>query len=424
MLLLNFYIFIFLLSFTFTSAAFIPNGRYFHSSALIDKKLYFSGGMKSYGITNEFFYLNVSKPFTTTDNVSIPWIDLTYSGGPLKGAATACIGGKNNDMIFIFGIGSNSQSFVNQFDTSKQQWINITSVGNVPTDRQDISCANFDNGLIAIFSGFGLNITNNLWIFNTLTLTWSLSNATNAPSSVNGYCAVTLPDGNILYIGGNMPMNNLPLYNTKSDTWTTSISGQTPSARRFFSAVLCYLTISVNVLSIKFLNKCFKYKSFFDSSFKLKASDGRIIIFGGSNTSTIFGDLWILDITMFQWSIGTILNPIMDLTLYYHTATLVDNYMFVSFGMFQNSTISSKIFMLDVSQKDYYKWVTEFTPTATNTTTTTTTTTTKATTSSSNTSSESKNTCIIIGAIIGSIISLIIVVIASILTLKFIDKQM
>ncbi|RIB23248.1 hypothetical protein C2G38_2139843 [Gigaspora rosea] len=235
MLLLNFYIFTFLVNFTFTFAAFIPNGRSYHSSVLIDNKLYFSGGSLNYSsssITNEFFYLDVSKPFTTTDKDSMPWIDLTYTGGPLKAGATTCIGGKNNDMIFILG-GTFNQSFVNQFDTSKRQWINITSVGNVPTDRIDISCANFDNGLIAIFSGVSssnsIPFPNDLWIFNTLTLTWSLSSATNAPLNLFSYCAVTLPDGNILYIGGigyysnYMPMNNLPLYNTKYDTWTNLV---------------------------------------------------------------------------------------------------------------------------------------------------------------------------------------------------------
>ncbi|KAF0516428.1 galactose oxidase [Gigaspora margarita] len=301
-------------------------------------------------------------------------------------------------MIFIFGgdtpLGV-SQSFVNQFDINKQRWINITSVGKVPTNRHDISCANFDNGLIAIFSGMSISssIPNDLWIFNTLTLTWSLSNATNAPLPFSGYCAITLPDGNILYIGGyDMPMNKLPLYNTKSDSWKNmSISGPTPPIRIGFSAVL--------------------------------TSDGRIIIFGGADTSNrliTLGDLWILDTAMFQWSIGQILNPIMDLTLCGHTATLVDNYMFVSFGRFGNVSYSSRIFMLDVSRKDSYNWVIEFTP---NTTTTTSTTTTTVTTSSSNTITDSKSTSIIIGAIIGSIISLIIFVIASILTLKFIDKQ-
>ncbi|RIB11874.1 hypothetical protein C2G38_2202283 [Gigaspora rosea] len=319
--------FTFFLNFIFTFAAFIPNGRFFHSSVLIDNKLYFSGGYNdSLGIiTNEFFYLDVSKPLETTNNSSIQWVDLTYTGGPLKTETTACIGGKNNDIIFIFGGYSHtSQYFVNQFDTSEQQWINIASVGNVPTNRNYTSCANFNNRSIAIFSGY--SSINDFWIFNTLTQSWSLGNTTNAPPSRCAYYAITLPDENILYIGGvsginitvYMPMNNFT-------------SGPTPPVRDSFSAVL--------------------------------TSDERIIIFGGSYETTNLGDLWILDITKFQWSIGNILNPITNLTLQGHTATLVDNYMFVSFGEFSIGNLSSRIFMLDVSRKDSYRWVTEFTPT-------------------------------------------------------------
>ncbi|CAG8815302.1 15011_t:CDS:2, partial [Gigaspora margarita] len=220
-----------------------------HSSALIDNKLYFSGGIKFNGInTNEFFYLDVSKLFTTTDNDSMPWVDLTYTGGPFKVDATACIGGKHNDMIFIFGGISHTigdlfanQSFINQFDTNKQQWSNITSIGNVPTNRAGISCANFDNGLIAIFSGASNSTLSDLWILNATTF------------------------------------------------------------------------------------------------------------------------------RTFQWSKGNILNPIEDLALAGHTATLVDNYMLVAYGGFPNHSFSSKIFMLDVSRNDSYKWVTEF---SANTTTT------------------------------------------------------
>ncbi|KAF0501092.1 galactose oxidase [Gigaspora margarita] len=389
MLYFSFYIFTFLLNFIFTFATFIPNERYCHSSVLIDKKLYFIGGFKFVNssfssITNEFFYLDVSKPFTTTNNILIPWIDLTYTGGPLKYSATACIGGKNNDMIFIFGGISPLnviQSFVNQFDTSIQQWINITSVGSVLTDKGGFSFAKFNNGLIAIASGNStfINITKELWIFDTLTLTGSLSNATNIPY-LWGYCAITLPDENILYIGEHNAINLLDFAPMNNGT-----SGQTPPGRDSFSAVLTF--------------------------------DGRIIIFGGHNEIASLGDLWILDITMFQWSIGNIFNPIVDFIPYEHTATLVDNYMFVAFGKFINGSYSSKISILDVSQKNSYKWVTEFIP---NTTTTTTITATTSNSISNNTkSSDSKNT----SRIIGSIVSLIIIfVIASVLTLKFIDK--
>ncbi|CAG8809147.1 34466_t:CDS:1 [Gigaspora margarita] len=94
------------------------------------------------------FYLDVPKPFTTTDNDSIPWIDLIYSCGPWKEHTyIACIGRKSSSQVFIFGY---NQSFVNQFYISEQQLINFTSTWSIPTVRIGISCANINNELDAI----------------------------------------------------------------------------------------------------------------------------------------------------------------------------------------------------------------------------------------------------------------------------------
>ncbi|CAG8561242.1 23351_t:CDS:2, partial [Cetraspora pellucida] len=337
----SFYGFVFFINIIFTFAIFTPTGRYFHSSVLVDRKLYFSGGIEFPSInSNKFFYLDVSKPFNITDDVSIPWVDLTSTSSPSKYQDTACIGGNNHDQIFVLGGLPYNQSFVIQFDSSKQLWINITSTVNVPTNRYDISCTNFNNGLIAIFSGYSSSstIANDLWILNTLALSWSLSNGTNAPLSRFGYCAITLPNDNILYIGGSspanlsvyMPMNNLPLYNTKSDAWTNmSISGPTPPVRRYFSAVL---------------------------------------------------------------------------------------------SMFANLTSSSRIFILDVSRKDYYKWITEFTPNTTisnNANPTSNINPANTISSSTNTVvSDFKNLGLIIGATIGGVIFLIFLVASCIVTIK------
>ncbi|RIB29123.1 hypothetical protein C2G38_1250650 [Gigaspora rosea] len=165
-----------------------------------------------------------------------------------------------------------------------------------------------------------------------------------------------------------MAMSQLSLYNTTSNTWTyVTTLGIPPSSRASFSAVL--------------------------------TSDGRIIIFGGFD-GTNHGDLWILNTSIskgtFQWSKGNISNPIEDLALAGHTATLVDNYMLVSFGQFGNLSYSSKIFMLDVSQKDSYKWVNEFAA--------------KTTTTTPNTiATNTPTTNFLVGAIVGSIVSFIFV---------------
>ncbi|KAF0552073.1 galactose oxidase [Gigaspora margarita] len=190
-------------------------------------------------------------------------------------------------------------------------WTNVTSGGNEPTKRDNFSCTKYNNRFIAIFNGDNnFRIPNDLWIFDSLESTWSLTNASNAPQNIYGYCAVTLPDETILYIGGTfrdilkgVPMNKLSLYNPASNTWKSlNTSGPTPPSRLGFSAVL--------------------------------TSGKHIIIYGGVSEDidvNVFGDLWNLDIETYQWSVGNISNP-NDPTLKGHIATLVDNYMIVAFG--------------------------------------------------------------------------------------------
>ncbi|CAG8811783.1 6301_t:CDS:2, partial [Gigaspora margarita] len=210
----------------------------------------------------------VSQNFTMK---ALPWNDLTFTGIFANIDASMCSGGSNNDLIFVFGGAFDYNSFTYKYDISKQQWTDVR---------------------------------NDFW----------------------GYCAITLPDNTILYIGGTFFGINLPL--------NSNTTGPTPPGRHDFSAVL--------------------------------TSDKRIIIFGGYGDTSSLGDLWILDITTYQWSAGTILNP-NGLILNGHTANLVDNYMIVAFGAYGwNFNFSSTIYMLDVSQRDSYKWVTEFNSSTTN----------------------------------------------------------
>ncbi|CAG8462313.1 23275_t:CDS:2 [Gigaspora margarita] len=289
-----------------------------HSSVLIDRKLYFIGGFRVYdsdgnrieNTTNEFFYLDVSKQFTLNDSSTIPWNDLTNTGGP-KLALTAVCSGEFNDMIYVFG-GKNNEIVlegitVYQYNLIKKQWINNIKAKRIdPSNRSYNSCAKF-NGSMIIMSGQYIHnddVLNDAWLFNTVKSSWRLSqNRENVNLIRFGYQAISFIDAGtiILYIGGT--------------------------------------------------------------------TDRRVIIFGGSDNTTHFGDLWILNIETFQWSIGNITNPISDLQVSGHTATLIDNYMLVAFGQFSNFStgyLSSKIFLLDVSQNDSYKWVNEFIPNSIN----------------------------------------------------------
>ncbi|UZO23227.1 uncharacterized protein OCT59_015571 [Rhizophagus irregularis] len=69
----------------------------------------------------------------------------------------------------------------------------------------------------------------------------------------------------------------------------------------------------------------------------------------------------------FTWSTPNI-DPAPSSTPYGgHTATLVGNYMIIAFGFYRNATrdfiYSNQIHMIDVSEKNNYKWVKNFIPT-------------------------------------------------------------
>ncbi|CAG8769886.1 30897_t:CDS:2, partial [Gigaspora margarita] len=291
-----------------------PGPRLWPAAVLVNNKLYIIGGLPN----NDSFYLDVSKNFNVSDMASMPWTDIS-TGAPRKDSISACIGGMNNDSIFVIGNkpSASFQPLVSQFDTTKQTWSNVTASGAPPVDRYYISCASFGKGLIAIFSGAYVtgNDNNDLWLFNTLSLSWIKSNATTAPAARSGYCAITLPDDNILYIGGS--------YNFSITSFIPM--NITPPSRRFSSAVL--------------------------------TPNKRILMFGGVNDASLsyYNDLWILDISTYQWSTGNITNPSLGPSnLYDHTATVVGNYMFVCFGTnSQNyptpTNSSSKIYVLDIT---------------------------------------------------------------------------
>ncbi|CAG8607999.1 7990_t:CDS:2 [Ambispora leptoticha] len=109
---------------------FIPASRYAHTATLVGKKLYFLGGITSPdGIfTNsslpqaEFFSLDLSTTFDTTQNEQMPWENLMNPSVPAIAWGTAAAGGANNATIYLFGgvgSGDNTQdSLVYTFDTT------------------------------------------------------------------------------------------------------------------------------------------------------------------------------------------------------------------------------------------------------------------------------------------------------------------
>ncbi|CAG8542659.1 1278_t:CDS:2 [Gigaspora margarita] len=114
--------------------------------------------------------------------------------GPGKEETASCIGGINDNKIFIIG-GSNSSN-----SSSLENFINKF---NIKASSNGIMLHLMKEPLILPFMLFNAQksirqlkiMPNNLWIFDTIT-------ANNALQGRCCYCVISLPDGNLLYIGG------------------------------------------------------------------------------------------------------------------------------------------------------------------------------------------------------------------------------
>ncbi|GET01458.1 hypothetical protein GLOIN_2v1834755 [Rhizophagus clarus] len=317
----------------------VPSQRYLHTVTLIDNKLYIIGGQYLTDISletigKEFICLDISIPFNTLE---LFWQNLTNINKvpPHIGAASA----ENGANLFLYGgisINDDEKDLIYMFDTRSNSWITINVIGE--TKKAFLTSVDYE-GKMYLFGGkYKLNdkVSNDMLIFDTISLSLSSGSLINAPSMRFDYGAVLLPNQTIVYLGGSiinneaLPLNEVYLYDTIEDSWSVkTTSGYVPSRRSAFSAVL-------------------------------SLDNQKIIIFGGKGT-TNFTALYELDITNFDWYIpkisGEIQNP-----RYWHKANVIGKYMVISFGCCYDRSIESDILLLDISNDYEYVWTTYFEP--------------------------------------------------------------
>ncbi|GBB98363.1 hypothetical protein RclHR1_03200013 [Rhizophagus clarus] len=308
--------------------AFTPNNTVWgHSAVFADSRIYITGGYYPQNpinftgaiLSKEFYYLDVEKSFGVGATDTLPWVDLIYT-----------------------------------YVISSQQWSNNSTTTNAPQfyyNSQGQTVCDVKTGKMYRFGGnrhLSGQINNNMDILDTSTLVWETGSTVNAPIGRYDHTGTLLSNGNIVYIGGCISygefasMTELPLYNTNNNTWTSiTIPGYpdyySPTPRAYHSAVL--------------------------------TQDGRIIVYGGYTINynlheVVTDDLVILDTSqpVYTWSKANV-STNSPLSRFYHTATLVGDYMIVIFGR-NNIHIppptSNEVFILDTSDKSNYKWVSEF----------------------------------------------------------------
>ncbi|CAG8456521.1 1379_t:CDS:2 [Funneliformis caledonium] len=259
--------------------------RALHTANYVNDKIYFLGGeTDTTSYTNDFFYLDVSAPFTLD---SLPIVDITSKVQIAKHQrATSTVCGPNKDTIFLFGgtidIDESAASLVYAFNISVPQWTNTNIRGTQPKRRKASSVVCDGNARMFIFGGTNSEgYQNDFDILDTDQLTWSLGSSKNIPPPMELATANLLSNGKIVYLGGYsnvqfINMSKIYLYDTINDEWLRMFTtGTPPSGRAWHSAVL--------------------------------TQDGRIIVYGGVPVSPD-QQLSVLDTTetIFRWSIPEI----------------------------------------------------------------------------------------------------------------------
>jgi N-acetylneuraminic acid mutarotase len=178
-----------------------------HTATLIDNKLYILGGN---GVGKAppyptFLYLDVSDSIDTN---RLQWHDLTNINSiPPHKYAAAIKGGANNTILFLYGgISLNNEGLNNlvyTFDTQNNVLKIPTITGTPPNGKVSINPVIDHNGLIYLFGGYSTEFiyTNDMFILDSINLSWKNVNSINAPSPRAEYGAVFLPNKNIIYIG-------------------------------------------------------------------------------------------------------------------------------------------------------------------------------------------------------------------------------
>ncbi|PKK71290.1 hypothetical protein RhiirC2_778576 [Rhizophagus irregularis] len=291
-----------------------------HGSTIANNKLYVGGGATGpvgNGIfTDDFFSLDLTVPFSTSSPFNMPYEE--HAKVPVKDDP-------KGSAIYGYSLELNAWSEITP-NGAKMPVESTTKISGV-TDSSLNTIYIFDNSIMYVF-----DVLNNFFVIS----------ANLAPYQVNYYAAVMLNTGEIAYICGgndknNIPMEQILLFNTKLSSWYIKnaqvANGVIPSPRKGHTASI--------------------------------APDGRIFVYGGydgsaTGSSPTFAVLEYIN-GEFAWSTPQLFNQSYPFRIY-HTSHVFDNYLIIAFGRNLTDNRLNTIDMIDISNRDNYKVVTNFVP--------------------------------------------------------------
>ena len=175
--------------------------RKYHTSTLINNKLYILGGYPVDTVGKDFFYLDVSVSFNTQN---LLWQDLSSMNiVPSHSDATSVIGGTNNNTLFLYEGDDQTTNLIYTFDPQNNSWSIPKITGGFGTKKIILTGIVNDNGKMYLWAGTNHNLQdqNDMLILDTINLSFGRGSLVGAPTPTNGYGATLLPNQQIIYIG-------------------------------------------------------------------------------------------------------------------------------------------------------------------------------------------------------------------------------
>jgi hypothetical protein len=194
---------------------FLPLKRTVHTATFVNNILYILGGFalpgtldKNETVGQQFFYLDLSKPFYISD---IAWIDLSYIPLIPPHARAAVV--RDGDKLILYGgtpiPSTREMGMVYSFDTENLSWSFPELNGNYFPFKKSSLTPVISNNKMYLYGGFLYDkdkydqgdYAGDMAILDTVNFSFSQGSSTNAPTPRGYFGAVLLQNQKILYIG-------------------------------------------------------------------------------------------------------------------------------------------------------------------------------------------------------------------------------
>ncbi len=201
-----------------------PGPRYDHVMAYVgsDRAVLF-GGTTSNGSNKETWLFDASENQWTNQNPTFPPLARTLSSMAYIGSGKALLFGGET------ALGLSDSTWL--YDAATNTWTNIAVPGDKPSARKWFDMAYIGNNQVLLFGG---NTTDGesdeTWVFNLGSSTWTKKNPANSPSARFGHKMAYIGADKVLLFGGGN--NETWIYDSNANSWVQDENETIPLKRQ------------------------------------------------------------------------------------------------------------------------------------------------------------------------------------------------